>query len=81
MKGYVAIQKKLLCLMYTLWKNEIPFDPEYYKNTSGNQELKDLFPVDSERILKRNSAQKDATQDGLPCNQSPEVLFPVEQKY
>jgi len=27
MKGYVAVQRKLLCLMYTLWKKEEMFDP------------------------------------------------------
>lgn len=29
MKSYVAIQKKLLVLMYTLWKKEQDFNPEY----------------------------------------------------
>jgi len=56
MKGYVAIQKKLLCLIYSLWKNNAEFDPEYYKRISENQEPKSLFPVDSERILKKEVA-------------------------
>lgn len=30
MKAYVAIQRKLLCLIYTLWKNDQPFDPVYH---------------------------------------------------
>ena len=29
MKGVVAIQRKLLVLIYTLWKNDTAFDPEY----------------------------------------------------
>jgi transposase len=29
MKGYVAIQRKLLCLIYTLWKKDEVFDPNY----------------------------------------------------
>lgn len=29
MKGYVAIQRKLLCLIYTLWKKDQIFDPNY----------------------------------------------------
>ena len=29
MKGYVAIQRKLLVLIYTLWKKNEPFNPEY----------------------------------------------------
>lgn len=29
MKGYVAVQRKLLVLIYTLWKNEVPYEREY----------------------------------------------------
>ncbi|RAJ90817.1 transposase IS116/IS110/IS902 family protein [Larkinella arboricola] len=29
MKGYVAVQKKLLLLVYTLWKSEAAYDPMY----------------------------------------------------
>lgn len=28
MKGYTAVQRKILCLMFTLWKNEEDFDPK-----------------------------------------------------
>jgi transposase len=31
MKGYVAVQRKLLVLIYTLYKNNTPYDPNYYK--------------------------------------------------
>jgi transposase len=31
MKGYVAVQRKLLVLIYTLYKNNSPYDPNYYK--------------------------------------------------
>ena len=34
MKTYVAIQKKLLVLIYTLWKNDAVYDPDYYLNHS-----------------------------------------------
>lgn len=30
-KANVAVQRKLLLMMYTLWKKDEPFDPEYYK--------------------------------------------------
>ena len=42
MKGYVAVQRKLLQLVYHLWKNSEAFKrkPE---NTSGNDESKPLF--------------------------------------
>jgi transposase len=48
MKAYVAIQRKLLCLIYALWKNDSAFDPEYLtKSPSGNQDPKLLFSVGS----------------------------------
>lgn len=36
MKGYVAVQRKLLCLIYTLWKNDTVFEENY-----GSKENKD----------------------------------------
>jgi transposase len=35
MKGVVAIQRKLLVLMYTLWKNDQIYDPKYEENKKG----------------------------------------------
>jgi transposase len=32
MKGYVAVQKKLLMLCYGIWKNDTKYDPLYYTN-------------------------------------------------
>lgn len=32
MKGYVAVQKKLLEIIYALWKKNEPYDPNYHKN-------------------------------------------------
>ena len=46
MKAYVAVQSKVLRMMYTLWKNETNFDPNY--QTSGIQEPKILCSVDSQ---------------------------------
>lgn len=31
MKGYVAVQRKLLCLIFALWKKEQAFDPNFNK--------------------------------------------------
>jgi hypothetical protein len=31
MKGVVAIERKLLILIYTLWKSEEVYDPDRYK--------------------------------------------------
>ena len=35
MKSYVAIQRKLLILIYTLWKKNEAFDADYHKKTSS----------------------------------------------
>jgi transposase len=37
MKGYVAVQRKLLVLIYTLYKKNEAYDPNYYKKQMGNQ--------------------------------------------
>jgi transposase len=34
MKGYVAVQAKLLKIIYALWKNNTDYDPEYLEKTS-----------------------------------------------
>ena len=75
MKGYVAVQKKLLVLIYTLCKKNEEYDPNYNK-TSGNDEPKSLFSLDFEKIEKKVPTFA-GTQDELPCNESPEVLFSI----
>ena len=81
MKGYVAVQRKLLCMIYALWKKDAAFDPTYViKSTSGIHDPKPLFsggPVGP--INKIAADQAAATLDRLPCNQSPEALFRVVQ--
>lgn len=76
MKAYVAVQSKLLRMMYTLWKNETEFDPNH--QTSGIHEPKTLFsvpPIGADK--KAAESNETAALDGLPCNQSPEALFSV----
>jgi len=75
MKGYVAVQSKLLRMMYTLWKNETTFDPNF--STSGIHEPKTLFSVAPLGAHKTAEQLSPAALDGLPCNQSPEALFSV----
>jgi transposase len=38
MKSYVALQRKLLILIYTLWKKNKPFDKHYHKDKSARVE-------------------------------------------
>jgi transposase len=48
MKAYVAIQRKLLCLIYCLWKKNEAFNPNY-EVTTGNAEQKFSFRMVSEK--------------------------------
>lgn len=45
MKAYVAIQKKLLTLIYALWKKDEAFDPEY---VYGSKEEAEKTAIDTE---------------------------------
>ena len=38
MKSYVAVQKKLLILIYTLWKKNEAFNENYHKDKSSRGE-------------------------------------------
>lgn len=75
MKGYVAVQRKLLVMLYTLWKKSEVFDPNF--RTSGCQEPKPLLSVDP--IESKNTVLTEAKTalDGLPCDQSPKALLSV----
>ena len=65
--GQVALQRRLLVLMYSIWKSNTPYDE---KRNSGNQET---------GVLLRNKKEADrrglSAQDELPLNQSTEVLL------
>ena len=87
MKGYVAVQKKLLIYVYTLWKKNEAYQPQQYE-ISRNEEPKPLFLLgsegtkkDKERVRKKIVPIITGTiQDELPCNESPEALFLLMQK-
>jgi transposase len=83
MQAYVAVQRKLLILIWALWKKDEAYDPRYShkeKNTSSNDEPKLLFSFDSEGDKKKvASVSTEATQDELPYNESSEVLFSLGQ--
>ena len=38
MKSYVAVQKKLLVLAYTLWKKNAPFTEDYLMENTREEE-------------------------------------------
>lgn len=77
MKGYVAVQRKLLVLMYTLWNKNEKYDPHF--KTSGSQETKLLFSGVPKGTIKTAETKESAALDELPYSQSTEVLFSVSQ--
>ena len=90
MKAYVAVQKKLLVYIYTLWKKKEVFDENYNQQQdeiSGNEESSALFPLrNNGKEILSSTAQNEVvpqqggtTQDGHRCNESPNVLFPLVQ--
>jgi transposase len=88
MKGYVAVQKKLLTIIYALWKKNAAFEENYQpKMTSGNEESNVLFPLSQKESGKLSGGdqkevvpqQGGTTQDEHRCNESPNVLFPLVQ--
>lgn len=81
MQAYVAVQRKLLILIWALWRKDEAYDPEFGKDdTSSNDKPKLLFSLGSGGDKKQVApANARATQDELPCNESPEVLFSLLQ--
>ncbi len=72
-----AIQRKLLGLIYTLWKNDTVYIDNYQEyrlslseSTSGNKEAKVCFLQN-----KKNSEPKLTTQDRLRFKKSPKAFF------
>lgn len=62
MKSYVAVQKKLLVLVYHIWKKNQEYDPNYIqKMNQHQQELKELLEVNSDQ--KNSPNQVEAIPD------------------
>ena len=78
MKGYVAVQKKLLVLIYHIWKNDKAFQSGYSK-IFGEEESKVLFPFGFGETIKESSPDERATQDEHSYELSSKVLFPLPQ--
>lgn len=79
MQAYVAVQRKLLILIWTLWRKNEYYDPRFEQNennTSGNDEPKHLFSLSPVGDIKDIApAKAKAIQDELPCKELPEALF------
>lgn len=88
MQAYVAVQRKLLIVIWALWQKDEIFDPEFsQKNASGNHETKHpSFSMVAEEgatpeleqglpETKTDRPKDLPALDGLPSNQSTEALF------
>jgi len=64
MKSYVAVQKKLLVLIYSLWKSNQDYDPDHGdKHTKEKEQVSSSLPAPKEPSPENeNSATKGATQ-------------------
>jgi transposase len=80
MQAYVAVQKKLLVLIYALWKKNESYCTNHNQSYSGNDETKLLSPHGFEKAEKNSPEnQSGAIQDELPSKESTEVLSPQMQ--
>jgi transposase len=74
MKGYTAIQKKLLIIIYTLWKNEQAYDPILKQKTK--EEEKELsFVTALKKQQKKASVKTEASQDKHPSKNRSRLSF------
>lgn len=80
MKGYVAVQRKLLTLIYTLWKKDQAYEPQFIQTEiSGNDESRAFFPLNKVRILSSKKVVLpcgSTTLDEHRYKESSEALFP-----
>lgn len=73
MIGATALQRKILTLIYSLWKNDTTYEE---KITSGDQETKPLFRHNDEVVDKKTGRPTSLpAQDELPSNLSTEALL------
>ena len=59
MKGYTAIQKKLLIIVYTLWKKQEAYDPDYLKPSSDVELAPSFVSLESKTVPQSGTAQDE----------------------
>jgi transposase len=65
MKSYVAVQKKLLVIIYTLWKNNKPFDENHYEQNTTQE----VEPVHSSRFSFEEAVRVAKEKNSPDVNQ------------
>jgi transposase len=61
MKGYVAVQRKLLCLMYTLWKKDEKYISNKKNDTSKEKEPEGPLSGRVAKATQSNDSQKNSS--------------------
>lgn len=56
MKSYVAVQKKLLTILYSLWKGEQAFDPNHQNRTKNEEQTEVESPESNEQTPQTKTA-------------------------
>lgn len=82
MVGATALQRKLLLLLYTLWKNDSVYKnrEEREKETSGEREAKPFLRLGGEAAAKKSGRPAGLPeQDELPSDRSAEALLRLQQ--
>ena len=76
MKGYVAVQKKLLVIIYSLWKSGQAYDPHYLKSdTTGDNEQ----VYSSRVVLEENKIvlPDSSTIQGIQTVEKSQYMYPL----
>lgn len=73
MKGYVAVQRKLLVLIYTLYKNNVPFDADYEQKLKEQKDQKLLLQQGNTTTDTKN----DKTNGRKICKQELTPAYPA----
>lgn len=66
MKGYVAVQRKLLSLIFVLWKSDRPYNPYHQFGCSREEETKVPLSVSVPHGTEEKSNQKNQTKKKSP---------------
>ena len=69
MKGYTAVQKKLLVMIYTLWKKDELFNENYQQDKISKEDEKEFSFVSASQKQKQKKVapvKTEATQDKHP---------------
>lgn len=74
MKGYVAVQRKLLCLIFALWKSDKPYNPNHQFGHSREEETKAPLSVsvpqgtDEKPIHEKPTKKESSIKNCSPAN-------------